>query len=83
MTDSTPLKVGYEQVTAIVGHMDDEYITAIVDSGASADDVLQAFTWFNSEEAIGQDPEHHMTDQVRRVYQILVTAQGEDEERRS
>ena len=82
MTSSAPLQVTHEQVTTIVGHMDDEYITAIVDSGASADDVLAAFTWFNSEEAIAQDPGHHMTDQVRRIYAILARAQGEDEERR-
>lgn len=83
MTDSAPLPLTYEQITTIVGHMDDEYITAIVDLGASADDVLEAFTWFNSEEAIAPDPGHQMTDLVRRVYAILVAAQGEDEERRS
>ena len=48
----------------------------------ASDDVLAAFTWFNSEEAIAQDPGHHMTDLVRRVYAILARAQGEDEERR-
>ena len=83
MTDSAPPTLTYEQVTAIVGHMDDEYITAIIDSGVSADDVLEAFTWFNSEEAIAPNPDHQMRDEVRRVYQILVTAQGDEEERRA
>lgn len=82
MNENPVPRVGYEQVVGIVGHMDEEYITRIVDSGATADEVLEAFTWFNAEEAIGPDPRHRMNVNVARVYEILVAAEGDDEERR-
>jgi hypothetical protein len=83
MSDSAPARVNYDQVTAIVGHVDDEIVARIIETGATADQVLEAFTWFNAEEAIAPNPEHQMTDPVRRVYAILASAQAEEEERRS
>ena len=83
MADKTATPTTYAQVVEIVGHMDDEYITRIIDSGATAEDVLEAFTFFNSEEAIGPDPRHDMNVNVSRVYAILVSAQDGEEERRA
>jgi hypothetical protein len=83
MSDHGPSRVSYQQVTGIVGRVADEIVARIMESGATADDVLEAFTWFNSEEAIATDPRHHMTDPVSRVYAILVAAQGDDEEFRA
>ncbi len=82
MTKQSESPLGYAEIVSIVGHMDDEYITRIIDSGATANDVMEAFVFFNAEEAIGPDPKHQMTVNVARVYEILLSAQDGDEDRR-
>lgn len=83
MNASASQKATYAQVTAICGQMDEEVVTRIIDSGATSDQVLEAYTWLNAEEAIAPSPEHQMSEMVRRVYAILEAEQGDDEARQT
>ena len=82
MTARTASPLNYEDVKSIVGPMDADMIARIIATGATAADVLEAFTWFNAEEALGPDPRHHASGAVARVYGILAAAQEDDEDRR-
>lgn len=82
MTAQTASPLSYEDVTAIVGSLDPDVVARIIATGATAADVLEAFTWFNSEEALGPDPQHHASGAVALIYGILVSAQDDDEDRR-
>jgi hypothetical protein len=70
----------YDQVVTVVGHLDDETVARIVDSGATPAELAEAVTWFDAEEAIGTNPRHQMTVTVTRLYEILLAAQESDDE---
>lgn len=82
MTAQTASPLNYEDVTSIVGPLDQDLVARIIATGATSADVLEAFTWFNSEDALGPDPRHHASGVVASVYAILVSAQDDDGDRR-
>ena len=68
--------VRYAEATAkdlrtVLGPVDDAIIIAIQDTGASRDEVLQAYAWLDEDDYIGAMLEMPMTHRVRRVYDIL------------
>ena len=81
MTSQSASHLGFDEVKAIVGPLDADMIARIIATGATAADVLEAFTFFSAEDSLGPDPRHHATGQVANVYAILVAAQddGADE----
>jgi len=80
MTSASP-SLTQAEVVSIIGPQDTEIVARIIRSGASAADVLEAFTFFNAEDSLGPDPGHHASGAVATVYGILASAQdaGEDE----
>lgn len=80
--DAQPTKLTYDEVTAIVGPQDQEVVAQIIATGASAADVLEAFMFFDAEDSVGPDPQHHASGNVARVYAILAATQDDDEDRR-
>jgi hypothetical protein len=62
-------------IVAICGHLDDGVIARILATGATAAEVLEAFTWYSADDQIGTELLRGRRGTVDRVYDILV---GED-----
>ena len=62
------------EVAAICGHLDDEVIAAIVATGATAAEVLEAFTSHSAGDRIATEIQHSSKGAVGAVYKILVRA---------
>lgn len=67
-------------VTAIVGPLDDARLAAIIGTGATADQVMEAFTRLASDGPLDPDTDHRLDSTVARVYEILSEGRFEDEE---
>ena len=59
------------EVRAIVGPLDDAVIARIVATGASAAEVLEAYTWLTADDHLGTELEHTCRGRVAQVYEIL------------
>jgi hypothetical protein len=70
------------EITAIVGPLDDTVLLQIEETGATAAEVLEAFTWANADDQIGTELERGPRGAVERVYEILKTEEPEPDERR-
>jgi hypothetical protein len=64
-------KVTHEEITEIVGQLDDARITQIIATGASAAEVTEAFGWLARNGEMGEELRHSLTGKVARVYEIL------------
>lgn len=51
---------------------DDALVTAIRKTGASHQEVLQAFEWLDDDDYMGKSVKKPLTDTVRRVYDLLL-----------
>ena len=69
-------------VIAICGHLDDDVIARIVATGATAAEVLEAFTWCNADDQIGTELLHSRRGAVGEVYEILMSQEPEADELR-
>ena len=59
------------EIVAICGHLDDDFIAAIAATGATAAEVLEAFTWYGADDQIGTELQRGLRGNVRAVYEIL------------
>lgn len=59
------------EVRAIVGLLDDTVIARILATGASAAEVLEAYTWFTADDQLGTELERTCRGRVAQVYEIL------------
>jgi hypothetical protein len=59
------------EIVEIVGPLDDSVVMRIIDTGATAAEVLEAFTWLSADDQIGTELEHRPRATVMRVYEIL------------
>jgi hypothetical protein len=69
------------EVVEICGALDDAVVAKIVDTGASAAQVLEAFTWLNSDDYLGGELERPKEGLVGVIFDILEAEQPEPEER--
>lgn len=69
------------EVVSIVGQLDDVVITSITATGATAAEVLEAFTWLTADDDLGTELERTRTGRVGQVYGILADEMQQDEER--
>jgi hypothetical protein len=60
------------EIVAICGHLDDGPITRIIATGATASEVLEAFTWFSADDQIGTELRRSRHGAVGAVYDILM-----------
>ena len=61
------------EIVVICGHLDDNFIAAIADTGATAAEVLEAFTWCTDDDPkIGKELQRSQRGNVRAVYEILM-----------
>jgi hypothetical protein len=70
------------EIGEIVGPLEDELLLQILKVGPTAAEVLEAFTWANSDDQIGTELERGPRGAVTRVYEILKMAEPEPDERR-
>jgi hypothetical protein len=70
------------EIVAICGHLDDDFIAAIAATGATAAEVLEAFTWYNSDDQIGTELQRGQRGNVRAVCEILMQHEPDPEELR-
>ena len=69
-------------IIAICGHLDDHVITRILATGASASEVLEAFTWCSADDQIGTELQHSRRGAVGAVYDILMREEPDPDELR-
>ena len=70
------------EIAAIVGPLDDELLAQIMHVGATAAEVLEAYTWATADDVIGTELERGPRGTVTRVYEILKAAEAEPDEPR-
>ena len=70
------------EIVEIVGPLDDAVLVRIVETEASAAEVLEAFTWATADDYIGTELEQAPRGVVARVYEILKQEEPEPDERR-
>jgi hypothetical protein len=77
-----PHPASAEEIIDIVGPLDDAVLVRIVETEASAVEVLEAFTWATADDQIGTELERAPRGAVARVYEILKEEEPEPDERR-
>ncbi len=70
-----------EQVVKIVGRIDEGRVAAIIATGATPAELMEAFTWLSSDEYLGGELEHSLRGRVAQLYDILTAEQAEEDER--
>jgi hypothetical protein len=70
------------EIVAICGHLEDAVVARIVATGASAKEVLEAFTWYAADDQIGTELQHHRRGKAGEVYDILMREDADPEELR-
>ena len=70
------------EIVAICGHLDDGVITRILATGATRDEVLEAFTWFSADDQIGTELQRGKQGAVGAVYDILMREEPDPDELR-
>jgi hypothetical protein len=70
------------EIVAICGHLDDDVTAAIVATGATAAEVLEAFTWYSADDQIGTELQRGQRGAVGRVYEILMRDEPDPDELR-
>jgi hypothetical protein len=71
MPELKPMPASAAEITQIVGALDDAVVNSIIGTGASATEVLEAFTWLTADDQIGTETERTRTGRVGEVYSIL------------
>ena len=69
------------EIIEIVRPLDDAVLMRIVETEATAAEVLEAFTWTTADDQIGTELEHRPRGAVARVYEILKREEPEADER--
>ncbi len=69
------------EIIDIVGPLDDTALMRILETRATAAEVLEAFTWANADDQIGTELEHGPRGAVTSVYEILKSEEPEPDER--
>ena len=69
------------EIVGILGPIDDALMVDILNTGATASEVLEAFTWANADDPIGTETERGPRGAVIRVYEILKREEPEESER--
>ena len=70
------------EVVAICGHLDDGVVARILATGATAAEVLEAFTWLSADDQIGTELQHGRHGAVGAVYDILMREEPDPDELR-
>jgi hypothetical protein len=67
------------EVASIVGKLDDDIIAGIVATGATAAEVLEAYTWLSADDQLGTELQRQPVGRVAEVCGILAADQPDEE----
>ena len=70
------------EIVDIVGPLEDAVLMEIIETGATAAEVLEAFTWATADDQIGTELERGPHGAVALVCEILKREEPEPDERR-
>jgi hypothetical protein len=70
------------EIIEICGHLDDGVIARILATGATAGEVLEAFTWCSADDQIGTELSRGRRGAVNAVYDILMCEEPDPDELR-
>ena len=70
-----------EQVIHIVGDIGDDRIMEIISTGATADELLEAFAWLTEDDYLGAELERPLAGVVARLVDILTADEPDGDER--
>ncbi len=68
------------EIAAVCGRLDDGVVARILATGATASEVLEAFTWYSADDQIGTELRRHRRGAVGAVYDILVQEELDPDE---
>ncbi|OIQ76726.1 hypothetical protein GALL_415910 [mine drainage metagenome] len=71
VSPSGPDPATASEIREIVGPLEDEVVVKILDIGATASEVLDAYTWFRSDERRERLLEHELHGRTARVFEVL------------
>jgi hypothetical protein len=82
MPEQPPIKpASAGEVRTIIGPVDDAVIARIIATGASAAEVLEAYTWQTADDQLGTELDRTCTGRVAQVFDILDDETQRAEER--
>jgi hypothetical protein len=64
-----------QEIADVIGRQDELLIAQILRTGASREEVLQAHTWLNADDALGKSLGRPVRGNAARVLEILEAAQ--------
>lgn len=70
------------EIIAICGHLDDGVIAQVLATGATAAEVIEAFTWFSADDQISTELRRGPRGAVAAVYDILMRKEPDPDELR-
>jgi len=68
------------EIVAILGRIDDGLLMRILETGASAAEILEAYTWASANDQIGTDLAHRPRGPAAQVLGILEREEAEADE---
>lgn len=69
------------EILGITGTLDDAVLVEIIGIGASAAEVLEAYTWLTADDQIATEIGHGPTGAVLRVLEVLRREEAQEDER--
>ena len=69
------------EIVAIIGLIDDDVLMRIIETEATAAEVLEAYTWATADDQIGTELERGPRGTIARVYEILKEEEPDPYER--
>ncbi len=60
-----------DEIRQILGPTDDEQVMAILETGATVAEVMEAFEWLSGDDRLGTELEHTRRGRAGAVYEIL------------
>jgi hypothetical protein len=74
MNHAAKQSLHHADVVRIVGRIDDSQIAAILGTGASVEQLVEAMTWVEKKGEMGAEVRHPMDPKVSQLYGILESA---------
>lgn len=79
---NSAVRLTHDEVISVTGDLKDSRIAAIVETGATLAELVEAWTWLTEEDYLGADLERPLAGAVVQVYEILkADEENPDEER--
>jgi hypothetical protein len=70
-----------DQVIEVVGTYSDLMVTRIIETEATLEELMEAYTWLSEDDYMGREVRRPLSGRVAAVYDILKVAEPAEEER--